>query len=165
MSTDSRRGPSSLAPAALDASIGDIDWTVPPDGARRRRFPAPSGDLAVIEVGDPTHPRVVLVPGVTGSKEDFTLMLPLLVDAGYFVQSFDLAGQYESHAAGADATYSSELFIGDLIAFLEAGAPAHLLGYSFAGTLAQLVTVRRPELVRSLALLTAPRASGTSSRA
>ncbi|PRB14164.1 alpha/beta fold hydrolase [Microbacterium sp. MYb62] len=160
MSTESRSERAPIAPASLDAAIGDIDWTVPPSGSTSSRFSAPSGDLAVVSLGDPAHPRVVLVPGATGSKEDFTLMLPLLSQAGYFVQSFDLAGQYESHAAGADASYTYELFIGDLIAFLDAGAPAHLLGYSFAGTVAQSVAVRRPDLVRSLALLTTPPGTG-----
>jgi pimeloyl-ACP methyl ester carboxylesterase len=139
-----------------DAAIGDLDWTVPAPGAVLSRFAAPSGDLATVSLGDPTHPRVVLVPGVTGSKEDFVLMLPLLAEAGYYVQSYDLAGQYESATAGPaeGSRYEYELFYDDLIAFLEAGAPAHLLGYSFAGTIAQLVLTRRPELVLSLALMT-----------
>ena len=160
VSTDSRSGRAPIAPASLDAAIGDIDWTVAPTGSTSSRFSAPSGDLAVVSLGDPAHPRVVLVPGATGSKEDFALMLPLLAKEGYFVQSFDLAGQYQSHAAGADRPYTHELFIADLIAFLEAGAPAHLLGYSFAGTIAQIVAVRRPDLVLSLALLTTPPGSG-----
>ena len=126
----------------------------------RSWFSAPSGDLAVVSLGDPAQPRVVLVPGATGSKEDFALMLPLLAQAGYFVQSFDIAGQYESHAAGANSAYTYELFVGDLIAFLDAGAPAHLLGYSFAGIVAQLVAIRRPDPVRSLTLLTTPPGSG-----
>ena len=160
VSADSRSDRAPVAPASLDAAIEDIDWTVPPTGATSSRFAAPSGELAVVSLGDPAHPRVVLVPGATGSKEDFVLMLPLLAQAGYFVQSFDLAGQYESHAAGADTAYSYDLFVDDLVAFLEMGQPAHLLGYSFAGTVAQLVAVRRPELIRSLTLLTTPPGSG-----
>lgn len=160
MSTDSRSGRTPGAPASLDAAIGDVDWTVPPEGSVRSWFSAPSGDLAVVSLGDPAQPRVVLVPGATGSKEDFALMLPLLAQAGYFAQSFDIAGQYESHAAGANSAYTYELFVADLIAFLVAGAPAHLLGYSFAGIVAQLVAIRRPDLVRSLTLLTTPPGSG-----
>ena len=128
VSTDSRSERASRTPASLDAAIGDIDWTTPPPGSVRSRFSAPSGELSVISIGDPGHPRVVLVPGATGSKEDFALILPLLAEAGYLVQSFDLAGQYESHAAGANSAYTYELFIGDLVAFLEAGTPAHLWG-------------------------------------
>lgn len=112
----------------------------------------------MLEGGTPGSPRVVLVPGATGSKEDFNLILPELAAAGYHAQSYDLAGQYESHRAGPGdgGRYDYDLFVNDLIAFLEAGQPAHLLGYSFAGAVAQLVVAQRPELVRSLTLLGAP---------
>src|SRR5690606_14204972 len=103
----------------LDRALGDRDWTELAPGSVVSRFPAPSCDLAVVSLGDPRHPRVVLVPGVTGSKEDFTLMLPVLAEAGYFVQSFDLAGQYESGQAGPPPgrRYDYDLFVEDLVAF------------------------------------------------
>lgn len=149
----------------LDRALEDLDWTVPAPGSVASRFAAPSGELAVVSLGDPSHPRVVLVPGVSGSKEDFVLMLPLFAEAGYFVQSFDMAGQYESGAAGpSSGHYDYDLFVGDLVAFLESGAPAHLLGYSFAGTVAQLALVRRPDLVRSLTLLATPPEPGNGFR-
>lgn len=142
----------------LDRLVTDIDWTVPAEGAVTSWFDAPSGRLAVVSLGHPADPRVLLAPGVSGSKEDFVLVAPLLAAAGYYVQSYDLAGQYESHEAGPQLgrRYDYDLFRDDMIALLEAGEPAHLLGYSFAGTVAQLVTVERPDLVRSLTLLAAP---------
>lgn len=152
---------------ALDDAIPhDLDWTIPPAGSVASRFAAPSGELAVVSLGDPSDPRVVLVPGVSGSKEDFVLVLPVLAAAGYYVQSYDLAGNYESADAAppVGTPYSYELFADDLIAFLETGGPAHLLGYSFAGTIAQIVTVQRPELVRSLALLATPPRPGNGFR-
>lgn len=150
----------------LDREVTDIDWTLPAEGAVASRFDAPSGELAVVSLGHPADPRVLLAPGVSGSKEDFVLVAPLLADAGYYVQSYDLAGQYESAAAGpaAGKHYDYELFRDDMIALLEDGEPAHLLGYSFAGTVAQLVTVERPELVRSLTLLAAPPEPGNGFR-
>ena len=150
----------------LDRALEDRDWTVPAPGSVASRFAGPSGDLAVVSLGDPGHPRVVLVPGVSGSKEDFVLMLPVLAAAGYFVQALDLAGQYESATAGPPPgrPYDYDLFVGDLVAFLEEGGPAHLLGYSFAGTIAQLVLVRRPDLVRSLTLLATPPEPGNGFR-
>lgn len=147
----------------LDALLGSVDWAEPDPRAVPFRFEAPSGSLAAWSLGDPTDPRVVLVPGATGSKEDFLLLAPPLVDAGYFVQSFDLAGQYESHGAGPSpetGRWDYPLYVADLIAFLEAGEPAHVLGYSFAGVVAQLVLASRPELIRSLTLLTAPPLTG-----
>lgn len=159
--------------AELDSAIPDLDWTVLPDGAVRSDFEAPSGTLAIASLGDPAHPRVVLVPGVTGSKEDFSLMLPLLADAGYFVQSYDQAGQYESADAGprhlrpAKTHYDYDLFVDDLIAVLESAGtagPCHVLGYSFAGTVAQLAMVRRPELFATLTLLSCPPEPGQGFR-
>ncbi|MFW8744972.1 alpha/beta fold hydrolase [Mesorhizobium japonicum] len=103
--------------------------------------------------------RSATPPGVTGSKEDFILIMPALAEAGFFVQAMDLAGQYESGTAGPGRgrRYDYDLFVDDMVAFLESGTtPVHLLGYSFAGTVAQLVAVRRPDLVRSLALLATP---------
>ena len=152
---------------ALDRALEDRDWTVFPPGTRAFGFAAPSGMLASIAMGDPMHPRAVLLPGATGSKEDFVLLAPLLVEAGYYVESYDLAGQYESAAAGPPehAVYDYALFVADLIAFLEAGpAPAHVLGYSFAGSVAQLALAERPELFATLTLLGAPPQPGQAFR-
>ncbi|CAN5180124.1 alpha/beta hydrolase [soil metagenome] len=158
-----------------DATLPDLDWTVPPAGAERGWVDAPSGRLATLTMGDPAHPRIVLVPGVTGSKEDFVLMLPLLAAAGFHVTSFDMAGQYESSAAGPENLsppqkhYTHELFVADLLHVLEhhgmAGDnPAHVLGYSFAGTVAQLAFSRRPELFASVTLLSTPPQPGQGFR-
>ncbi len=147
----------------LDEALPEVDWTALPPGTVRSRFAAPSGELAIISLGDPARPRVVLAPGVTGSKEDFVLIMPAIAEAGYFVQALDLAGQLESGAAGPrdGGRYTYTLFVDDLVAFLESGStPVHLLGYSFAGTVAELIAVRRPDLVRSLALLATPPDTG-----
>ena len=145
--------------AELDRALPDRDWTVRPPESRVFRFPAPSGALAAMALGDPAHPRVVLVPGATGSKEDFVLLAPLLAEAGYLVESFDLAGQYESASAGAapGEPFRYDLFVDDLIAFLSTGSsPAHVLGYSFAGIVAEIALAERPDLFASLTLLGAP---------
>jgi pimeloyl-ACP methyl ester carboxylesterase len=155
----------------LDAELPDRDWTVLAEGTVRSTFAAPSGPLAVISLGNPEGQRVLLAPGVTGSKEDFILMMPGLAEAGYYVQSYDLAGQYESHAAGPEnlrpprAHYDYDLFADDMIAMLESHpGPSHVLGYSFAGNVAQLAFQRRPELFSSLTLLSAPPQPGQGFR-
>jgi len=149
--------------ARRDAGLPDFDWSVLPEGVVRGEFQAPSGTLATIESGDPEHTRVLLIPGATGSKEDFVLMLPELAAAGYFVLSCDIAGQYESAQAGPEnldpprAHYDYELFRDDLIAMLDAGeGDAHVVGYSFAATVAQLAFQQRPEKFRSLTLISCP---------
>lgn len=150
-----------------DRAIPDLDWRVFPDGTVRDVLEAPSGSLARVRLGPNDGPRVLLFPGVTGSKEDFVLMFPLLAAAGYRVESLDLAGQYESWQAGPAnlhpprSRYDYRLFADDMIAALEDGtAPVHVLGYSFAGLVAQQVLVERPDLFASLTLLSTPPGSG-----
>ncbi|MBW9093648.1 alpha/beta hydrolase [Microbacterium jejuense] len=149
-----------------DQALPDFDWHVFPAGTERDVFAAPSGGLARVRLGDPDAPRVVLVPGVAGSKEDFVLMFPLFAAAGYRVESYDLAGHYGSVDAGPHNLvpprdhYDYPLFVDDLIAILEDGGPAHVLGYSFAGVVTELALVERPDLFRSLTLMSAPPAVG-----
>lgn len=152
---------------ARDQSIPDIDWHVFPAATERDVFAAPSGGLARVVLGERGAPRVVLVPGVAGSKEDFIRIFPLLHDAGYRVESYDIAGHYDSVDAGPQNLdpprehYDRRLYVDDLIAILEDGdGPAHVLGYSFAGLLAELALVERPDLFCSLTLMAAPPAVG-----
>lgn len=152
---------------ARDARLPDIDWRAWPPEAERTTFDAPSGSLARVALGPADGPRVVLVPGATGSKEDFVLLMPLLATSGYRVESFDLAGQYESAGAGPwnlvppRPAYDERLFVEDLIAVLDDGAgPAHVLGYSFAGTVAERALAERPERFASLTLLSTPPLAG-----
>ncbi len=157
--------------ARRDAALPDFDWAVLPDGVVRGEFAAPSGTLATISTGDPGKPRVVLIPGATGSKEDFVLMLPELAAAGYFALSCDIAGQYESGQAGPEnlvpprRRYDYELFRDDLLAMLDAEDGAvHVVGYSFAAIVAQLAFAQRPEKFRSLTLISCPPEPGQSFR-
>lgn len=159
------------AAALLDAELGDVDWSVLPPGSVRCGISVPSGTLAGLALGNREDPAVVLVPGATGSKEDFSLMMPDLAAAGYFVLSYDLAGQYESAGAGPENLvpprkhYDYALFVDDFLAVLQTTAtPAHVVGYSFAGIVAQLAYARRPELFRSLTLLSCPPEPGASFR-
>jgi pimeloyl-ACP methyl ester carboxylesterase len=149
--------------AALDAALPDLDWSVLPPGTDVFSFATPSGDLAATGTGRTDHPRVLLVPGATGSKEDFVLLAPILAAAGYRVESFDLAGQYQSAGAGPrrGGQYDYDLFVGDLLAVLETGdTPVHVLGYSFGGLVAELALAARPELFASLTLLGTPPCPG-----
>jgi len=152
---------------ARDRAIPDFDWHEFPAGTERDVFRAPSGGLARVRLGEPGAPRIVLVPGVAGSKEDFVLLFPLFEAAGYRVEAYDIAGHYESADAGPQHLdpprehYDHALFVDDLIAVLEdGGAPAHVLGYSFAGLVTELALIERPDLFLSLTLMAAPPATG-----
>lgn len=148
--------------ARRDLALADIDWHVFPAGTVRDTVHAPSGTLARVRLGPADAPRVVLAPGLVGSKEDFVRVFPLLADEGLRVESFDLAGHYESADAGPlRERYDLAQYRDDLIAVLQADpSPAHVVGYSFGGLLAQVVAVARPDLVRTLTLLASPPATG-----
>lgn len=159
------------AAALLDAELGDVDWSVPPPGSVRFAIDVPSGRLAALALGDPDSPCVLLVPGATGSKEDFSLMMPDLADAGYFALSYDLAGQYQSAGAGPENLepprkhYDYRLFVDDFLAVMKTVAtPVQVVAYSFAGIIAQMAYVERPELFRSLTLLGCPPEPGQGFR-
>ena len=162
-----KRGPAVMGrlideAAARDAKIAPIDWTKRPEEIKEWTFLAPSGPLAAVRCGDISAPMVILLPGLTGSKEDFALLMPLLAERGYQSVSMDLAGQYESHGDKlfAPASYDWDLFTHDIEALLELTGPAHLLGLSFAGQVAERVAVEMPDYVLSLTLMSAPPVAG-----
>lgn len=153
--------------ARLDEGLTDIDWHVFPPGTQRDRFGAPSGELARVRLGPDDAPRVVLVPGVAGSKEDFIRIFPLLAEAGYRVEAYDIAGHWESVDAGPHRLepprehYDYALYVDELIAVLEAGGrPAHVLGWSFSGLLVTEALAARPDLFLSITLMSSPPATG-----
>ena len=170
--SDAAASGTAAPPAAeLDSQLGSIDWSVLPKGSVRLSLTVPSGTLAADAMGDPERPPVVLVPGVMGSKEDFSLLMPLLAAQGYYVLAYDLAGQYESAAAGPEnltpprARYDYDLFVEDLHSVLQTlRQPAHVLGYSFAGVIAELGLLRYPEHYRTLTLMSAPPEPGLAFR-
>lgn len=135
-----------------------------PPGVHRTRRAGLYGELAMLsaEAAGPSKGHVLLIPGWTGSKEDFLPLLPLLAAAGYDVDTYDQAGQYESAPA---ADYSLESYARDALHLVRDGARSHVLGHSFGGLVAQQATVLEPGSIRSLGLLcTGPGALGDSDR-
>ncbi|MDX6231662.1 MAG: hypothetical protein QOH68_621 [Nocardioidaceae bacterium] len=109
--------------------------------------------------------HILLVPGWTGSKEDFTAFLPLLAAVGYDATAYDQRGQYETVGA-PDDDYSLSGFAADALAvrgMATDSSRSHLLGHSFGGLVAQQAVVAEPSSWHSLSLLcTGPGALGDS---
>ena len=109
------------------------------------RWPIRGGTRAVVHAAmhDCTA-WLVMVPGYTGSKEDFIGLLGPLADAGIGVVAFDQLGQHESTGSDDPADYALAALAGDVAeviavaarTFGRADAP-HLLGHSFGGLVAQ----------------------------
>jgi len=107
---------------------------------------------------------VVMIPGFTGSKEDFIALPDLLADSDVGMLTFDQFGQYESAASDDPRAYALSALAEDvhsIIAMARARFgrtdPPHLLGHSFGGLVAQQALVQPGFEVQSfIALCTGP---------
>lgn len=126
-----------------------------PDGVEAMRLETSRGVFAAHVVRTPT-PRghVLLVPGWTGSKEDFTPLLPLLAAAGLDATTYDQRGQYET-AAGPDDDFTLAGYAADALAVRAASghSTSHLLGHSFGGLVSQHAVIAEAAPWLSLSLL------------
>ncbi len=123
-----------------------------------------TGFAAHIARVDNPSGHVLLIPGWTGSKEDFTQLLPLLAAAGFDATAYDQRGQYETVGLPSD-DYTLAGFARDAIAVAAAATSGqtHLLGHSFGGLVAQRATLDDPASWHTLSLLgTGPGALGES---
>lgn len=128
-----------------------------PAGIRATRVPAAHGELAAL-VGDPDgadgHAPVVLVPGFTGSKEDFIGVLAALTAAGHRVVAVDQRGQFESPGNGDPTSYDVKTLAEDVLAVARhVGEQVHLVGHSFGGLVARAAALAEPGALRSLTLI------------
>lgn len=132
-----------------------------PAGVAVERWPVRGTRRAVLHAGlAGATDWVVLVPGFTGSKEDFIALVPLLADAGVGAIAFDQLGQFESDGSDDPRDYALSLLAADVaelvaVATVRYGldhAP-HLVGHSFGGLVAQEVVAGGHLRPASLTLL------------
>jgi pimeloyl-ACP methyl ester carboxylesterase len=114
----------------------------------------PGQRIAALQSGERDRPAVLLVPGYTGSKEDFAPILDPLADAGFLVTAIDLPGQFESPALEARADYTPDR-LGAVVRGVAArlGVGVRLLGHSFGGLVARAAVIAEPSAFDSLVLL------------
>lgn len=137
-----------------------------PHGVEAVTLDTPRGPFAAHEAGARSDSRghILLIPGWTGSKEDFTPILPFLATAGFHVTAYDQRGQFETPGK-PDDDYSLAGYAADTLAVrsVSGAGSSHLLGHSFGGLVAQAAAVADVTGWLSLSLLcTGPGALGDS---
>ncbi|MER5633143.1 alpha/beta fold hydrolase [Streptomyces nitrosporeus] len=130
----------------------------PPSCARARVLRTGRGDFAVLDAAPRTPPRAtaLLLPGYTGSKEDFIAMLEPLAGAGFRVVSADGRGQYETEGTGRQEDYAQKELAADVqaqAAALDAPGGVHLVGHSLGGQIARAAVLADASPFRSLTLM------------
>jgi len=121
----------------------------------------PRGSFAALRAepasGVTEREPALLVPGYTGSKEDFLAVLESLAGPGRRVVAIDMRGQYQSAPALTKAGYALDELAADLVALATAiggdRGRVHLLGHSFGGLIARQATLSAPTAFWSLTLL------------
>lgn len=150
-----------------------------PSGVRRLAIETSRGKFAALEALPPSGVRerqpALLVPGYTGSKEDFLLILQALAAAGRQVVAIDMRGQFETPGANDAAAYQLGALAADVAAVADwlgegydsaSGSPGiHLLGHSLGGLVTREVLLARAAQISSLTLMSSGPGALTGPRA
>ena len=114
-------------------------------GGSRVDLPGRYGPIAALHAratatGHPP-PTALLVPGYTGSKEDFAPLLDPIAEAGLDAIAIDMPGQYESGGPDDEDAYlpaTLGMVLAELVGKLAAeGNQVVLLGHSYGGLVAR----------------------------
>jgi pimeloyl-ACP methyl ester carboxylesterase len=134
--------------------------------ARRIDLNAGGQRIAALQSGPAQGRPALLVPGYTGSKEDFGPILDPLAEAGLSVTAIDLPGQLDSPGPSDPTAYAPDR-LGQVVVALAGhlGPGTLLLGHSFGGLVARAAVLQEPALFSSLVLMSSgPAALGGARR-
>ena len=96
--------------------------------------------------------NVLLVPGFTGSKEDFIALLRPLAERGWRVAALDLPGQGGAPGLGGRGAHTPQA-LAEVVArvadWFSPDVPVHLVGHSMGGLVTREVVIAHPERLAS----------------
>jgi pimeloyl-ACP methyl ester carboxylesterase len=133
-----------------------------PDEVRRTTIHTSRGRFAALEAmpasGVCERDAALLVPGYTGSKEDFLAILGQLAAGGRRVIAIDMRGQFETPGADDHDGYSPPALGSDITALLRATGAKHLLGHSYGGLIAREAVLAGADIASVTLMSTGPAA-------
>jgi pimeloyl-ACP methyl ester carboxylesterase len=142
-----------------------------PPGVRQRTIETSRGKFAAHEAlpvtGVCERQPALLVPGYTGSKEDFLLIMQALAAAGRQVIAIDMRGQFETPGSDDASAYQLAALAADVALIADwlgsgqaspelsgpGGRGIHLLGHSLGGLVTREILLARAAKVSSLTLM------------
>jgi pimeloyl-ACP methyl ester carboxylesterase len=135
-----------------------------PDHVRSATLPTARGSFAILEAqpcrGVSYRRPALLIPGFTGSKEDFLPILEPLAAAGRHVYALDQRGQYQSPHGADRRAYAPPELAADVLAIADAisaraggDGGVHLVGHSMGGLVAREAVLKQAPAFMSLTLL------------
>lgn len=135
-----------------------------PDGIRARMVANGNGlDMHVLEAGEPGHPPVLLLHGFPELAYSWRKVMPVLAAAGYHVIAPDQRGY--GLTTGWDSDYDGDLttfrflnLLRDTLGLLDAMGigPVDLVGHDFGSFAAAHFALIRPDVFKSVVLMSAP---------
>jgi pimeloyl-ACP methyl ester carboxylesterase len=145
--------------------IGPLSSDVLPDGIRSRFVPNVNGlTMHVLEAGETGAPCVLLLHGFPELAYSWRKVMPAMARAGYHVIAPDQRGFGRS--TGWSADYDGDLMpfrlsnlVLDAVSLMHAlgcGPALGVVGHDFGSPVAALCALIRPDLFRSVALMSSP---------
>ncbi|MCU1594148.1 MAG: alpha/beta hydrolase fold protein, partial [Frankiales bacterium] len=134
-----------------------VDNSPLPEGISVRPLDIPGGPLASLDAAPQGQHvgTILMVPGFTGSKEDFRFVLEPLAQQGFRAVAIDQRGQFESKGPNEPGAYTIDAHGSDLLAAVASlgDGPVHLVGHSFGGLVSRDAVLKDPSQFRSLVLM------------
>ena len=152
--------------AAQTGGVGSYPSGTLPPGVRSRFAHGVNGiTMHVLEAGDDQgdRPGVLLLHGFPELAYSWRRIMPPLASAGYHVIAPDLRGY--GRTDGTDVSYDDDLGpfllanrVADMVALVSAFGfrTVHVVGHDFGSPVAAWCAVARPDIFRSVVLMSAP---------